>query len=237
MSPSVEGDTGIGIDSSALPMPNAVAWSRMACSPSSVASWTKAVLQERCSASRRLAVAPVPQALPLKFSRSVLVPCRVIDVRGGQLAVRGVAPTGQRGRGVDQLEGGAGRVGLLDGPVRQLRRVRLGDLRPGVLLLLRAVAGQRVRVVGRGRDHGQDLAGLRPQRHHRAGVALAPQLVVGGLLDVRVDGQHHVAAARVPAGDQVGQPAPEQPVVAAVEHGVLGPLHARRRSSPTSSSR
>ena len=60
-------------------MPNAVAWSRMACSPSSVASCTKAVLQERCSASRRLAVCPVPQALPLKFCRSVLVPCRVIE--------------------------------------------------------------------------------------------------------------------------------------------------------------
>ena len=180
------------------------------------------MLHERASASRSEAG---PRAA--RRPREVLeVRVRVLqrDVRrGGQLAVRG--ETGlQRGRGVDQLERRAGRVGLGDRPVRQHRRVFVVQLVPGGRLLLGAVARQVVRVVRRRGHHREDLARLRPDGHDGAGVALRRQRVVRGLLHRRVDRQHDVAAGRVAAGDEVGQPPREEPVVVAVEDLVLGPL-------------
>ncbi len=77
MSPSDDGTTVIGTES-AVPIPNASACSRSFCSPSAPASSAKAVLHERASASRRVAVAPVPHGVPAKFSSVVFVLARVM---------------------------------------------------------------------------------------------------------------------------------------------------------------
>ena len=120
-----------------------------------------------------------------------------------------------------------GRVDVLDGPVEhRVARVRLVDLVPGLLLGLTVVHGERVRVVGRRAHHGEDLAGAGPDRDDRAGVALLGHRLVGGFLHAAVDRQHDAATARVAPGDQVGEPAHEQPVVRAVEDLVLGALKA-----------
>ena len=63
--PIVDGATGSGISRSAMPILNASACARIACTPSCASRSANAVLQERCSASRRLTVGPVPHALPL----------------------------------------------------------------------------------------------------------------------------------------------------------------------------
>ena len=79
MSPSVDGATVIGIAGGAAPIPNAWACARILSSPSWAPSSAKAVLHERASASRSEAVAPVPQAVPAKFSSFVAVSCSVIS--------------------------------------------------------------------------------------------------------------------------------------------------------------
>ena len=48
-----------------------------------------------------------------------------------------------------------------------------------------------------------------------------------GLLYLRIDRGRNVAAAGIASGEEVGQPPPEQALVGAVEHGVLGALQAR----------
>ena len=50
---------------------------------------------------------------------------------------------------------------------------------------------QQVRIVGRGRSHRQNLAGLRIQRHD--GTFTTLQSVVGDVLKLRVDGQLHAS--------------------------------------------
>ena len=76
----------------------------------------------------------------------------------------------------------------------------------------------------------QDLAGGRVQGHDGAlaGRPAATLLhrIPAGLLDPRVDGGVHVAAARIATGEEVGQPAPEQPLVGAVQQRILGALEA-----------
>ena len=208
-----------------MPTPNASACARILSSPSWAPSSANAVLHERASASRsddRRPRAARGAGEVLQLRRGVLQR----DLRRGrQLAVRGEAVL-QRRRGVDQLERRTGRVGLGDRAVRQHRRVRGVELRPRRRLVFRVVAGQLVRVVGRRGDHRQDLPGLRAQRDHGAGVVARGQRVVGGLLHGRVDGQDDAAAAGVAAGDEVRQPAREEPVVVAVEHLVHRPLDA-----------
>ena len=51
------------------------------------------------------------------------------------------------------------------------------------------MGGQQIRIVGGGRSHRQNLAGLRVQRHD--GTLTALQSVVGDVLKLRVDGQLH----------------------------------------------
>ena len=65
MSPIVDGETASGMACPAMPILKASAWSRIAFSPSCASRSAKAVLQERCRASRRVTVSAVPQALPL----------------------------------------------------------------------------------------------------------------------------------------------------------------------------
>src|SRR6185437_6034736 len=86
---------------------------------------------------------------------------------GGQLGVLG--GTGlQRGRGRDDLEGGPWRIRLRDGSVQQRRVGIVPQLLPGGRLCLNVVGGKQVRVVRRRRDHREDLACRRLQRHYRA---------------------------------------------------------------------
>ena len=135
-------------------------------------------------------------------------------------------PLLQGGGGHDDLEDRAGRVVLAD---------RLVDAGVGIrgLQLLGVVADRRP---GRGWRAGSGRrSGCWPcpgrrrwtgrARRRRRSTSL--EAGHGGLLDGRVQGQDDVAAGRVPPGEQVGQPADEQPRVVAGEHVVLGALHAR----------
>ena len=76
------------------------------------------------------------------------------------------------------------------------------------------------------------LPGRRLQRDHRTlarSVAAPLHGVPRRLLHLGIDGGRHVAAARVAAGEEVGQPTAEQPLVGAVEDGVLGALQPGAR--------
>ena len=95
------------------------------------------------------------------------------------------------------------------------------------------MGGQQVRVVARRGHHCQDPPGGRVEGDRRAlaravGAALL-QRVPAGLLNAGQDGGVDVAAARVAAGEEVGQPTAEQPFVGPVEDGVLGPLQPGAR--------
>ncbi|CPZ30370.1 Uncharacterised protein [Mycobacteroides abscessus] len=151
--------------------------------------------------------------------------------RRGHLGVDRLA-VGQRGGGCDHLEGGPGWVGLRDGAVQhRLRRVFRQPL-PGGVLLLRILTGEQVRVVGGSGNHRENLSGGGLQCHHgpaAAVLAAAMHGVIGSLLHIGSDGGHHAAATRVPAGEEVREPAPEEARVGPVEHGVLGAFQSGAR--------
>ena len=141
-----------------------------------------------------------------------------------------VAPPCQRGRGGDHFERGTGRVGLRDRPVDQRVVGVVPQPLPGLRLHVGIVRRQQVGVIGRRRHQRQNLAGGRFQGDDGAlaGRPTAALLhrVPAGLLDARVDRGVDVAAARVATGEEVGQPAAEQPLVGSVEQQVLGALQA-----------
>ena len=101
----------------------------------------------------------------------------------------------------------------------------VAKLLPGLRLLFGVVRREQVGVVGRRGHQGQDFAGRRLQRDDRApapAVAALLHAIPCGLLDARVDGGIHVAAARVASGEEVGKPPTEQPLVGSVEQWILG---------------
>ena len=224
MSPTWLSATGSGIVRFSPSMPKASAVSRTRSSPSSSPSWAKAVLQEIVSASIS-GCSPVGlQADPLKLGIDPAAVGQRELVRRGDDGLRGV-PVLQCGGGHDDLEDRAGRVVLVDRLVdpgvgtRGLELVGVGADRG------RVVAGELVRVVGRGAGHAQDRAGGGVEGHDGAGDAL--ETGHRGRLHGRVQGQDDVAAGRVAPGEQVGEPAHEQPRVVAGQDVVLGALHGR----------
>ena len=145
---------------------------------------------------------------------------------GGQLRVIG-DPGLQCRRGRDHLERGSGWVAFGDGAIRQRRGRIVAQLLPGVALRLAGMGSQQVGVIGRRGHHRQNLPGGRLQSHHRAPAWTVAALLEGrprGLLNSGDQGGFHVAAARIPAGEEIGKPPPEQPLIGAVEDQVLGPL-------------
>ncbi len=224
MSPSELGETRSGgLQRSPVPMPNPAAagpdrrlperrrraWRTRCCT-----SWSAPVCMRHLGRAARL-VAEVVQRGPGARRR--------VRVRAVQQRVRR-PPVLQRGRGHDHLEGRARRVAGVDRPVEQ--RVAPGRwpaccTRPG------SSSGRATRS-GSGRTTGcwpspgsrrWSGPGRRPRR------ARLPSPSHRGLLGLPVERQHDVAAARVAAGEQRGQPAGEQPVVAAGQEVVLRLLH------------
>ena len=98
---------------------------------------------------------------------------------------------GQAGGRHHDLEGRAGRVGVLDRPVLQ-RVVGVVDQRLPVGLL--EAAGEQVGVERRRGDQGEDLAVPGIHRHHRPHLLRAVEPAGGLLLEVEVDRQGEVLA-------------------------------------------
>ena len=112
-----------------------------------------------------------------------------------------------------------------------MARLTSGSCRVGRQLVV--LGPDRARVVrgrsGSGRTTGVlAIARIAPVRRVEGDDRAAPVAEAGhrGLLGPAVEGQHDVAAARVPAGEQRREPAGEQPVVAAGQQAVLRLLHA-----------
>ncbi len=133
----------------------------------------------------------------------------------------------QAGDGHDDLEGRAGRELGLDGLVEQ--RV-VGVVDDGVPVALGEADGELVGVEGGARDHGEDLAGVRV--HGDDGAVLAFEGLLGGELDVEVDGEPEVLAgggellAEVADLLAVGVDDDVAGAVLAAEEGVVGGLDA-----------
>jgi len=149
-----------------------------------------------------------------------------LEVIGGvDLGLRRDLAGAQRRRRGDDLEGRPRRVAVAgDGPVVQGTGGVLAEGRVGLIGGV-PVAGREGRgVVGGGGDQRQDGPGLGVQGDDGA---LAPgQGVVGGLLDLGLDGQLHGPAPLGVTGDEGLDPGGEQGGVIPVEHGVALLLHA-----------
>ena len=133
--------------------------------------------------------------------------------RGVDRFERGDAAVEGAGQG-DGLEGGAGGIEGLGGAVEQGRV----DAAGGKELRERGVG------VAGGRDLGEHCAGGRLEHHDGARAAL--QRLLGGGLDARVDGEHHVVAHGAHAGQRVDEPVPCGKAVRTGEGAVVGRLDA-----------
>ena len=148
------------------------------------------------------------------------------DLRGAGDHGVGVVAVGQGGGGGDELEGRARGLRLLGGAVEQRGVLVVLQGLEGGVRGLGVTGGDGLRIVGGGGRHAEDLAGRRTQCDDGTGVAGVRQLVVGGLLHGRVEGQLDVRAALLLAGEGVPHLAGQQRVIGAVEDGVLRLLDA-----------
>ena len=147
----------------------------------------------------------------------------------------------QRGGGGDHLERRARWVGLRDRPVQQ--RVSRGC--PAAAARRRPARRRRGWPAGSGRSEGAEtIARILPVDGSSATTApvhgpLQPSAIAShaACCTCGIDGGRHIAAARIAAGEEVGEPPAEQSLVGAVEDGVLGALQPGAASTAASRSR
>ena len=143
----------------------------------------------------------------------------------GKVVSRRDHPAVERGRGGEDLHDRAGHVSAL-AVARQQRLGRVGA--QGVHRRLRdlRVAGDRRRVEGRRRDHGQHGPGRRVERHD--GARVAAELGRREVLEPPVDGERQVARLRLAVQDVTDEVADRVRIGLPDQEVLVGALEAGR---------